>query len=117
MSDGAEHMESIDRYVANQRRRNGSTSLVLPKPTRAELRDRRVKLLQLPIATIIGLLTMNGDYALAMDGWPEGARVIAGRMVDRPMAMVELVLYHPEFPPVLIGSEPGRITITARRVV
>ena len=76
--------------------------------------ERRLRLCELPITSILMLLNMNGEYSIKMEGWPEGAKVVGMKTASNP-ARLQLIVYHHEFP-IVLGETSPRMQVVAKRV-
>lgn len=85
------------------------------KPGNADTYDRRLKRAVVPLVALQHLLSMDGDYALRMEGWPKNAKIVGAQVVTYPKYAVVFYLYHPDFLVIPHGTEPPDITIKARR--
>jgi hypothetical protein len=72
-------------------------------------KQRRIKVIAVQPGLIVAFLQLNGTMAVRCEGWPEGAEVVSvGFMPDGHYL---LTLYHPDFPFILDGVQPGMIEI------
>src|SRR3990167_3077839 len=77
-----------------------------------------VKQVVVDFPILASLLRLDGAKLLKMEGWPEGADCINGRIQiamtaqGQPVAQVVLLLYHKDFPLVLAGQPVPQCHIT-----
>ncbi len=84
----------------------------------ADPRLLRLKAVAVTIRLLASFLTMDGTFAVKMEGWPEGAEtmgLIMGQL-DSGEPAVMLLLHHPSFPLVETGKVPPLLGISWRKI-
>ncbi len=74
----------------------------------ADQRHTRVKRVAVDVPILMGLLLLDGSKIVRSEGIPDGVSAVglAVRQLDNGVARIEILLHHPDFPPVLSGEPP-----------
>ena len=75
---------------------------------------RRLKRAIVPIGTIEALLSLDGQHAYKMEGWPRDGKIVGAELRLSPFALI-VYIYHPDFLVVPINELPPLIKVLARR--
>ena len=66
-------------------------------PKVRDARFDRIRLIDVPMRMVIGLLTLDGQFSYKIEGVPSEYQVLGAKILDDP-ARLRLAIYHPEFP-------------------
>lgn len=75
-------------------------------------RKGRIRMVVMPMHSIEALMSLDGNFAWRVEGWPQGAKIVGAQVVETDLC---LAIFHPSFP-VLVGDEIPRIDVIMRKM-
>lgn len=88
--------------------------LTISKPG-AHTYGRKLRRAMIPMSSIEVLMQLDGTRSYRMEGWPEGSKIVGAILHEKPFVL-EVFIYHPDFPTVPLDEYPSLIKVEATAV-